>query len=64
MQSYRCMDSLDVYDEFVANMLEWRRGGQMVLPEVVYNGLAQAPEALCSRVTGGHIGKSLVHLSD
>jgi len=64
IQSYRFMDSLNVYDEFVANMLAWRRNRQMTLPEVVFEGLERAPEALCSLFTGGHIGKSLVHIGN
>lgn len=64
IQSYRFMDSLNVYDQFVANMLAWRREGRMTLNETVYEGLERAPEALCSLFTGGHIGKSLVHLAD
>lgn len=64
IQSYRCMDSLDAYDQFVSDMLGWRRTGQLTLEEVVYEGLERAPEALCGLFTGGGIGKSLVHLAD
>ena len=62
IQSYRFMDSLDVYDQFVDNMLTWRREGRMKVPEVVHEGLERAPQALCSLFTGGHIGKTLVRL--
>lgn len=62
IQSYRFMDSLDVYDQFVDDMLRWRREGRMNVPEVVHEGLDQAPHALCSLFTGGHIGKTLVRL--
>jgi NADPH-dependent curcumin reductase CurA len=64
IQSYRFMDSLDVYDQFVDDMLGWRDQGQMTVPEVVYEGLQSAPEALCSLFTGGHIGKTLVRLTN
>jgi NADPH-dependent curcumin reductase CurA len=64
IQSYRFMDSLDVYDAFVSNMIEWRRVGKMTLPIVAYEGLERAPEALCALFTEGHLGKSLVHLAD
>jgi NADPH-dependent curcumin reductase CurA len=64
IQSYRFMDSLDVYDEFVRDMLGWRRNGHVTLPIVEYKGLERAPEALCALFTQGHLGKSLVHLSD
>jgi NADPH-dependent curcumin reductase CurA len=64
IQSYRFMDSLDVYDKFVEDMLRWRRDGRMNVPEVVHDGLAAAPHALCSLFTGGHIGKTLVHLQE
>lgn len=63
VQAYRVMDSLDAYDQFVRDMLAWRAAGQLTLPEVVYEGLEQAPTALCALFTGGHIGKSLVRLS-
>ena len=62
IQSYRFMDSLDVYDQFVSNMLQWRHEGRMKVPEAIYEGLERAPQALCSLFTGGHIGKSLVRL--
>ncbi len=64
IQSYRFMDSLNVYDEFVSNMIGWRRDGKMTLPIVVYDGLDHAPEALCALFTKGHLGKSLVHLAN
>ena len=64
VQAYRFMDSLDVYDQFVASMLAWRAAGRLTLPYVVHEGLEQAPAALCSLFTGGHIGKTLVRLGD
>lgn len=64
IQSYRFMDSLDVYDQFVADMLQWRREGRMTLPEVVFEGLENAPAALCSIFTGRNTGKALVHIAD
>jgi NADPH-dependent curcumin reductase CurA len=64
IQSYRFMDSLNVYDEFVSDLLGWRRSGQLTLPIVAYHGLERAPEALCALFTRGHLGKSLVHLAD
>jgi NADPH-dependent curcumin reductase CurA len=63
IQSYRFMDSLDVYDQFAADMLRWRKAGQLTLPEVVLDGLENAPRALCSLFEGGHIGKTLVRLA-
>jgi len=63
IQSYRFMDSLNVYDQFVKDMLQWRASGQLTLPEVVYEGLEHAPEALCALFTKGRIGKTLVHLA-
>jgi len=64
IQCYRFMDSLDVYDKFVRDMLGWRLAGKMTLPIVAYEGLERAPEALCAIFTRGHLGKSLVHLAD
>lgn len=64
LQSYRCMDALDAYDRFVADMLRWRREGHLKLEEIVYQGLDRAPQALCTLFTGGGIGKALVHISD
>jgi NADPH-dependent curcumin reductase CurA len=63
MQSYRFMDSLDVYDEFVRNMLTWRWEGRLTLPEIIHEGLESAPEALCGIFSGRHAGKSLVRIS-
>lgn len=63
IQSYRFMDSLNVYDQFVDDMLGWRKNGQMTLPIVAYEGLEQAPAALCNLFTRGHLGKSLVRLA-
>jgi NADPH-dependent curcumin reductase CurA len=63
IQSYRFMDSLDVYDEFVRDMLTWRREGRLTLPEVIYEGLDSAPEALCGIFSGRQAGKSLVRIS-
>jgi len=64
IQSYRFMDSLGVYDEFVRNMIGWRLDGKMTLPIVKYEGLERAPEALCALFTSGRLGKSLVHLAN
>ena len=63
IQSYRFMDSLDRYDQFVADMLGWRDEGRMHLEETVYEGLELAPQALCSLLNGKHIGKPLVRLA-
>jgi hypothetical protein len=63
IQSYPFMDSLDRYDEFVADMIRWRAEGRMHLEECVYEGLEQAPEALCALLEGRHIGKPLVRLA-
>lgn len=63
IQSYRFMDSLDVYDQFVRSMLNWRRAGRLTLPEVIYEGLESAPEALCGLFSGRHFGKSLVRIA-
>jgi len=64
IQSYPFMDSLDRYDQFVADMLRWRGEGRMRLEEAVYEGLDQAPHALCALLNGKHIGKPLVHLAN
>jgi len=64
IQSYRFMDSLEAYDQFVDDMLRWRRENRMQLPEVVHEGLDSAPHALCSLFTCGHIGKTLVRIEN
>jgi NADPH-dependent curcumin reductase CurA len=64
IQSYPFMDSLDRYDQFVADMLRWRGEGRMHLEEAVYEGLDQAPHALCALLNGKHIGKPLVRLAN
>ena len=63
IQSYPFMDSLDRYEEFVADMIRWRSEGRMHLEEHVYDGLEQAPPALCALLNGKHIGKPLVRLA-
>jgi NADPH-dependent curcumin reductase CurA len=63
IQSYPFMDSLDRYDEFVADMIRWRQEGRMHLEECIYDGLDQAPEALCALLDGRHAGKPLVRLA-
>jgi NADPH-dependent curcumin reductase CurA len=63
IQSYPFMDSLDRYDEFVADMIRWRGEGRMHLEECVYEGLERAPEALCALLDGRHIGKPLVRIA-
>lgn len=63
IQSYPFMDSLDRYDEFVADMIRWRAEGRMHLEERIYDGLERAPEALCGLLDGKHIGKPLIRLS-
>jgi len=63
IQSYPFMDSLDRYDEFIANMIGWRAEGRMHLEECIYVGLDQAPAALCALLEGRHIGKPLVRLA-
>ncbi len=62
IQSYRFMDSLNVYDQFVDDMLRWRSEGRLTLAEVIHEGIETAPEALCGLFTGNRIGKSLVRL--
>lgn len=64
IQSYPFMDSLDRYDEFVADMIRWRAEGRMHLEVRRYEGLENAPLALCTLLNGGQIGKPLVHLAD
>jgi len=64
IQCYRFMDSLDVYDEFVRDMLGWRRAGKLTLPIVHYEGLESAPDALCGIFTRGQLGKSLVRIAE
>jgi NADPH-dependent curcumin reductase CurA len=63
IQSYPFMDSLDRYDEFVADMIRWRDEGRMRLEVALHEGLEQAPVALCSLLDGKHIGKPLIRLA-
>jgi|SRR5579871_1035096 len=62
IQSYRFMDSLDRYSEFVDNMIHWREEGRMHLEERIYDGIDSAPTALCALLSGQHVGKTLVRL--
>ena len=64
IQSYPFMDSLDRYDDFVADMIRWREEGRMHLAVRRYEGLENAPLALCALLKGEQIGKPLVHLAD
>lgn len=64
VQAFRFMDSLDAYDQFVADMLRWRASGELILPETIHEGIDAAPEALCSLFTGASFGKVLVRITD
>lgn len=64
VQAFRFMDSLDAYDQFVADMLRWRAAGDIVLPETIHDGIETAPAALCSLFTGASFGKVLVRIAE
>lgn len=64
IKSFRFMDSLHRYDEFVNEMLEWRDTGVLQFRETVYNGIESAPEAFCSLFGHEVSGKVLVKLGD
>jgi|CXWL01.1.fsa_nt_gi NADPH-dependent curcumin reductase CurA len=63
VRAFRFMDSLHLYDQFVADMVGWRADGKIVLPETVHTGLASAPSALCDMLSGKTFGKQIVRLS-
>ena len=62
IQSYLFMNYLDAYDQFVSDMSSWRNSGKLVFQQNIFNGLKQAPTALCSLFTGETQGKSLVKI--
>lgn len=64
LKAYRFMDSLDVYYDFVRDMVRWRAEGRLTLPETVHTGLESAPTALASLFSGESFGKVLVKLAN
>lgn len=63
VRAFRFMDSLHLYDQFVADMVDWRAKGSITLPETVHEGLASAPDALCDLLNGKCFGKQVVRLA-
>ena len=63
IKAFAFTDYLAAYDDFVADMAAWRRGGKIRLRETIYEGLESAPMALRSLFTGAEAGKSLVRLA-
>lgn len=64
VRGYRFMDSLHAYDQFVDDMLRWRSEGKLHFRETLFEGLEQAPAALCALLRGDVAGKTLVRLGD
>ena len=49
-------------DDFRRDMRRWLADGSIVYPEMVVEGLDQAPRAFIDMLTGANIGKSLVRI--
>jgi len=63
IRAFQFMECLDHYDQFVADMIQWRNEGRMALRENHFHGLAQAPAAFCALFQGTMSGKVLVNLT-
>jgi NADPH-dependent curcumin reductase CurA len=64
IRAFAFMDHLDHYDRFVADMVRWRREGQLKLQGQTFEGLDQAPDALAALFDGRAAGKLLVRIAD
>ena len=53
---------LDLLEEMQALLGPWLLDGSLTYPETVYDGLAQAPQALADMLAGRTTGKTLVRL--
>lgn len=63
IRAFAFMEFLDVFDQFVSDMLEWRAAGKFTLPQQIHDGLELAPEVFCSLFTGAAHGKQLVRIA-
>jgi NADPH-dependent curcumin reductase CurA len=63
LKAFPFMDYLDSYEEFVGNMSAWRSEGKLVFPQIIHDGLDQAPRAFCSLFSGDSFGKNLVRIA-
>ena len=48
--------------EALEHLSQWSAQGKLILPEQVYDGIDAFPEALCSLMRGGNLGKVMVRV--
>lgn len=54
----------DLRAEFLQNMSEWLRSGEIRYDETVYEGIERAPEAFIGLFEGANLGKMVVRLAE
>jgi hypothetical protein len=64
MKGFIVSDHFDLLDRFTREMTEWIVDGRMMWREMVYDGIARAPEALIGLFSGANFGKALVKLGE
>jgi len=62
MQGFIVVDYIDMRDQFIADMSQWVKDGQIKWEETVENGVERAPQAFLNLFTGANAGKMLVKL--
>ncbi|XP_033646422.1 prostaglandin reductase 2-like isoform X1 [Asterias rubens] len=58
------LNYVDKFAKAVEILCGWYRKGQIKIKETVAEGLENAPHAFVSMMSGGNIGKQIVHVSD
>lgn len=64
MQGFLVWDYEHRYEEAVARLAAWVRGGQLRYREEIRDGLEHAPDAIASLYRGDNLGKRLIRLHD
>lgn len=62
MRGYRGSVHIDLLDEMQQRVRGWIQDGSVTVEETVYDGLAQAPQALADLMAGRTTGKTLVRV--
>jgi NADPH-dependent curcumin reductase CurA len=64
VEGFLVFQFLPRYEEGLAKLTEWVRGGQLKYKETVTDGIENAPKAFLSMLRGGNTGKQLVRISN
>jgi NADPH-dependent curcumin reductase CurA len=64
LRGYRGSAYVDLLDEMQQRVGGWIQDGSVTVEETVYDGLAQAPQALADLMAGRTTGKTLVRVGD